>query len=231
MIEILFEDDYFLAAAKPAGMPSQATVDKSRLDFFTSLKNQLRSERGNDFYLALHHRLDRDTSGVMIFAKSKEANEPLADLFKTHKIQKTYLCLTKRTQKAAEAWEVDNHLVEMKDNKLKKTKMVRTQSGGDRAYTKFRKLEVFPEALLIEAQPLTGRMHQIRVHLADRGMGIYGDDIYQAPKNPVAPRLMLHAHALEFTHPFTQEFVRIECAMPADMAQFMKTLTFHSKND
>lgn len=231
MIEILFEDDYFLAAAKPAGLPTQPTVDKSRPDFFTELKKQLRNERGDSFYLALHHRLDRDTSGVMIFAKTKEANEPLAALFRTHKIQKTYLCLTKRTQKAADFWEVDNHLVEMKDSKTKKIKMVRTQSGGDRAHTKFRKLETSPEALLIEAQPLTGRMHQIRVHLADRGMGIFGDDIYQAPKSPSAPRLMLHAHALEFEHPFTGQFVRIECAVPADMLHFMKTLTFQYKND
>lgn len=229
--EILFEDDYFLAAAKPAGLPSQPTVDKSRPDFFTALKNQLQQERGKDFYLALHHRLDRDTSGVMIFAKTKEANEPLADLFKFHRIQKTYLCLTKRTQKAADAWEVENHLAEMRDAKLKKMKMVRVNSGGDKAHTLFKKLEVFPTALLVQAQPLTGRMHQIRVHLADRGMGIFGDDIYQAPKEPQAPRLMLHAHSLEFVHPFTQQQVRIECAVPEDMSNFMKTLTFADKND
>lgn len=227
---ILFEDDYFLAAEKPAGMPSQPTVDKNRPDFFTELKKQLQETTGAP-YLALHHRLDRDTSGVMIFAKNKETNEPLADLFKTHKIQKTYLCLTKRTQKAPESWEVDNHLGEMRDAKLKKMKMVRVHSGGDRAHTLFRKLEVFPDALLVEARPLTGRMHQIRVHLADRGMGIFGDDIYASPKIPVAPRLMLHAFSLDFIHPFTGAPVHIECALPEDMQKFMKTLTFSANSD
>lgn len=229
--EILFEDEWFIAAAKPAGLPSQATVDKSRPDFFTALKAQLQSERGKNFYLALHHRLDRDTSGVMIFAKNKEANEPLAELFKKHRIQKTYLCLTKRTQKAPEAWEVQNHLAQMQDTKLKKMKMKSVHAGGDKAHTLFRKLETFPSALLIEARPLTGRMHQIRVHLADRGLGIFGDDIYPAPKTPTAPRLMLHAHSLEFTHPFTQEFIRIECSVPEDMLNFMKALTFANKSD
>lgn len=227
---ILFEDDYFLAAEKPAGMPSQPTVDKKRPDFFTELKKQLQVDRGT-IYLALHHRLDRDTSGVMIFAKQKEANEPLADLFRTHQIQKTYLCITKRTKKAPETWEVENHLGEIKDIKLKKMKMVQVHSGGNRAHTLFRKIETFPEALLIEAQPLTGRMHQIRVHLSDRGMGIFGDDIYPSPKTPPPTRLMLHAFSLDFIHPFTGEKVHIECALPEDMQKFMKTLTFSCKSD
>ena len=79
---ILFEDDDFIVAEKPSGLPSQPTVDKKRPNFFSLLKKQLQEERGADFYLALHHRLDRDTSGVMIFAKTKRGNEPLADLFK-----------------------------------------------------------------------------------------------------------------------------------------------------
>lgn len=222
--EILFEDEYFLATAKPAGIPSQATVDKTRTDFFTALKKQLQEERGKDFYLALHHRLDRDTSGVMIFAKNRIANDPLADLFKSHKIQKTYVCLTKKTAKAPEAWEVQNHLDEMKDSKTKKTKMKAVNAGGNKAHTLFRKLEVFPQGLLIQAQPLTGRMHQIRVHLADRGLGIYGDDIYPAPQAPAPPRLMLHALSLEFVHPFSGKKMLIECALPEDFQIFMQRL-------
>lgn len=220
---ILFEDDYFLIAEKPSGLPSQPTVDKRRPDFFTGLKKQLKEERGTNFYLGLHHRLDRDTSGLMIFTKNKEANEPLSLLFKNHEIQKTYVCLTKM-HKCPDQWEVKNHLAEVRDPVLKKMKMKSVRSGGDKAHTLFRKLQAFPKGLLIEAKPLTGRMHQIRVHLAENGLGIFGDDIYPGPKKPEAPRLMLHAQRLEWTHPFTQEAMSIECALPEDFLQFQKQL-------
>jgi RluA family pseudouridine synthase len=224
MIEILFEDADFLAALKPSGLPSQSTVDKRRPDFFTELKKQLQAERGKDFYLALHHRLDRDTSGVMIFAKTKRANEPLADLFKKHQIQKTYVCLTK-VKKVPESWVVENHLGEKRDKKTKKMKMVSVTSGGDKALTHFRCLEIYKKGMLLQAQPRTGRMHQIRVHLSEMGLGIYGDDIYPAPQTPEASRLMLHAFALDFVHPFTHENIHIESPLPQEMSAFIQALS------
>lgn len=220
---ILFEDEFFLAAEKPAGLPSQPTVDPRRPDFFTELKKELKKMRGEDFYLALHHRLDRDTSGVMIFAKTKAANEPLANLFRQHQIQKTYVCLT-RLNKCPEHWEVENHLAELRDPVLKKMKMHAVRSGGAKAHTIFKKLKILKKGLLIEAKPLSGRMHQIRVHLSDFGLGIYGDDIYPAPQSPRPPRLMLHAVQLEFIHPFSQKPTLIECPIPRDMIDFAKTL-------
>lgn len=220
---ILFEDEFFISAQKPAGLPSQPTVDKRRPDFFSALKKQLIEERGESFYLALHHRLDRDTSGVMIFAKSREANEPLAQMFKKHEIQKTYVCLT-ALKKTPDHWEVINHLTEQRDPILKKMKMKSVRSGGDRAHTLFKKLKTFKKGLLVEARPLTGRMHQIRVHLAEAGLGIFGDDIYPSPKNPSAPRLMLHALRLEFTHPFTKENINIESSIPEDFEAFQDQL-------
>lgn len=222
-IRILFEDEYFIAVEKPAGLPSQATVDKSRPDLFTALKNQLHQERGHDFYLALHHRLDRDTSGVMIFAKNKEANTPLAELFQKNQIHKTYLCLTQK-RPGPEIWEVENHLAEKRDNKLKKTRMIPVKSGGDRAHTQFRRLKTYSQGLLIEAKPLTGRMHQIRAHLSERGLGIFGDDIYPCAPSPVAPRLMLHAFSLQFLHPWTQNELMIECPLAKDFKNFEKHL-------
>lgn len=224
IFSILFEDDYFLIAEKPPGLPSQPTVDKRRPDFFTGLKKQLKTERGANFYLGLHHRLDRDTSGLMIFTKSKEANEPLSLLFRNHQIQKTYVCLTK-LHKCPEQWEIENHVAQVRDPVLKKMKMKSVHSGGDKAHTLFRRLQAFPRGLLIEAKPLTGRMHQIRVHLAENGLGIFGDDIYPGPKKPAAPRLMLHALRLEWIHPFTQKSMSVECPLPGDFVQFQKQLS------
>lgn len=223
IFKILFEDDHFIAAEKPAGLPSQATVDPRRPDFYTLLKKQLQAERGTDFYLGLHHRLDRGTSGVMIFAKNKIANEPLANLFKQHLIQKTYICLT-RLHNCPEQWEVLNHLAEVRDPVLKKMRMQAVKSGGAKAHTLFKKLKTFKRGLLIEAKPLSGRMHQIRVHLAEKNLGIFGDDIYPAPQKPAAPRLMLHAISLEFNHPFLLTPIKIECPLPPDMIEFEKKL-------
>lgn len=223
IFKLLFEDDYFVVAEKPPGLPSQPTVDKKRSDFFTLLKKQLQAERGADFYLALHHRLDRDTSGVMIFAKNKEANLPLANLFKTHQIQKTYLCFT-QPRKCPDTWETQNFLAEVRDSKLKKIKMKSVNSGGQTAHTQFRLLEKFKKGLLIEARPLSGRMHQIRVHLSENHMGIFGDDLYPCLKIPQAPRLMLHAFSLDFIHPFTREKLHIETPLPADMEEFKSSL-------
>lgn len=224
IFSLLFEDEYFIVAEKPAGLPSQATVDKRRPDFFTLLKKQLQEERGKDFYLALHHRLDRDTSGVMIFAKNKVANEPLADLFKKHQIQKTYICIT-QPRKCPDHWEVQNFLTEVRDPVLKKMKMKSVHSGGQKAHTQFQLLERFKKGLLIQARPLSGRMHQIRVHLSENHMGIFGDDIYPCLKTPPAPRLMLHAFSLDFTHPFTGTPIHIEAPLPADMEEFKQALT------
>lgn len=227
MFQILFEDEYFIVAEKPSGLPSQATVDKTRPHFYSLLKKQLQQERGQDFYLALHHRLDRDTSGLMIFAKNKQANIPLADLFKNHHIQKTYLCFTKPGKwpgGESSAWQESNFLAETRDPRLKKMKMHSVRSGGQKAITEFQLLQRLSCGLFIEAKPLTGRMHQIRVHLAEKGLGIFGDDIYPCAHQPIAPRLMLHAFRLEFKHPFTHESLLIEKEIPDDMQEFKRVL-------
>lgn len=223
IFKILFEDSYFLAAEKPAGLPSQDTLDKTRPSFFSALKSELQKERGADFYLALHHRLDRDTSGVMIFAKTKEANTPLADLFKNHHIQKTYMALSKKFR-CAPQWQSKNFLAEAPRTNKDRARMIPVKSGGQSAITDFKLIEELTQGLLIEARPLTGRMHQIRAHLSERGLGIFGDDLYASAKAPVPPRLMLHAHRLEFIHPFTQEAILIECPIPDDMQKFKEIL-------
>lgn len=214
---ILFEDDYFVAAQKPAGMSTQATVDKSRPHFFGELKKQYE-------YLALHHRLDRDTSGVMLFAKRKDANRPLADMFKQHLIQKTYLSLTGKRPGPVQ-FVVKNYLAEFQKTNKEKARMVVVNSGGQMAETHFEVIAQYPQGQLIQARPQTGRMHQIRVHLSSRGMGIFGDDLYTSPKEPTAKRLMLHALKLEFSHPFTEKLVSIECPPPTDFLEFQSLLS------
>ena len=219
-IPILFQDEYFIVAYKESGLQTQASLDKSRPHFYGLLQRQLKENAGHD-YLGLHHRLDRGTSGLLILAKQKNANEPLAALFREHRIQKTYICLTHFRKDCPEQWQVKNFLAEYRDAKAKKMRMQSVHAGGQTAVTLFQKLESFKKALLIQAQPQTGRMHQIRVHLYEQNLGIYGDDLYKGPQSHLAPRLMLHAHTLEFIHPFTQEKLKIQAPIPEDMQSFI----------
>lgn len=218
-LEILFEDEFLIALNKPPGLPSQPTVDKRRPDLFTLIKKQKKSEQ-----IYLHHRLDRDTSGVILLSKSKIANGPLTDMFREHKFRKIYWALN-QAQSSTQAplkdiWEIQNHLVaRRKDGKS--VKMFRTESGGDFAHTKFRKILSNPEACLIEAEPLTGRTHQIRVHSLHSGRSILGDSLYGG-KDTRVPRLMLHAKILAFPHPITGEQMEIQAPLPTDFQTLLK---------
>ncbi len=212
-LEFLFEDEFLIAVNKPPGLPSQPTVDKKRADLFTVLKKQLKSEN-----VFLHHRLDRDTSGVILLSKSKKANAPLTEMFRTHKFQKIYWALT-QPQVTQDNWEIQNHLVARRKDGHS-VKMFRTESGGDFAHTLFRKLASSPEAALVEAQPLTGRTHQIRVHLLHSKASILGDSMYGG-KDTRVPRLMLHAKSLRFEHPVLHQPMEINAPLPADFQTLM----------
>lgn len=208
-LPILFEDEFLIAIDKPPGLPSQPTVDKKRADLFTLIKKQMKTEQ-----IYLHHRLDRDTSGVILLSKSKKANAPLTDMFREHRFEKTYWALTQANNELLDQWEIQNHLVARRKDS-RSVKMFRTESGGDFAHTLFRTLKKSPEANWIEARPLTGRTHQIRVHLLHSKASILGDSLYGG-KDVRVPRLMLHARSLRFEHPITQNPILIEAPTPSD---------------
>lgn len=214
-LEILFEDEFLLAVNKPAGLPSQPTVDKKRANLFTLIKKQKRSDQ-----IFLHHRLDRDTSGVILLSKNKKANAPLTDMFREHKFEKIYWALSKPQSKLLDRWEIENHLIARRKDGHS-VKMFRTESGGDFAHTIFRKIATSPEAFLIEAQPLTGRTHQIRVHLLHSDASILGDSMYGG-KDSRVPRLMLHAKSLSFAHPILKTEIKIEAPCPPDFEALLK---------
>ncbi len=202
---ILFEDEWIVGVAKPAGLPTQPTVDEARANLYALLIKFFQARDGGTPYVGLHHRLDRDTSGVMIFTKKKEVNFEIGRIFAEHLAQKTYLALVATgPRKLPASWRVENFLAR-EPGKAGKMRAVR--SGGDKAITDFRVLDSVPGAALVEAKPRTGRMHQIRVHLAEGGTPIYGDRTYgyAAPAgSPKIPRVMLHAAALTFPHPISK---------------------------
>jgi RluA family pseudouridine synthase len=230
--QVLFEDEWLLVVDKPAGMPTQPTLDARRPSVFSTLQEFIRQRDGGTPYLGLHHRLDRDTSGVLLFTKDQKANAGTAALFSGKTMHKTYQALTIAGAACPDSWEVKNYLgVIGRVGKASKYGAVR--SGGDPAQTSFRVLERFPGALLIEARPHTGRTHQIRVHLTEGGHPIFGDAFYggpmQLPAGPgggmvAAPRVMLHAAALEFLHPVTKAPLLIRSPLPADFEACLRSV-------
>jgi RluA family pseudouridine synthase len=213
-IEILYEDEVLIAVNKPPGLPTQATLDKKRPHVY-GLLQKLLQEKNPHAYLALHHRLDKDTSGVLIFCKDKNYNEKISDMFKRHEFEKIYFVLTEKAP-CKKSWTIKNHLAEVKVPNSQRARLHSVKSGGKIAITDFKLLETYKKALLIEAKPKTGRMHQIRVHLAECGLPILGDDLYNRKSKIKVPRMMLHAKELRFRHPKTGEELKIESPLPKE---------------
>lgn len=217
--DVLFEDEYIIAVAKPPGLPTQPTVDDARANLVRSVTEYLAARQGvAKPYLGLHHRLDRDTSGVILFAKSKAANPGLARSFAERQIEKTYHAVVAGAPRQ-DRWSVRNFL-----GRVGGKRFGSVRAGGDPAETEFRRLgpPSQQKACWIEAKPLTGRTHQIRIHLAEAGTPILGDDLYSTPASRSVTaergvqRLLLHARSLKLKHPVTGADLVITCELPED---------------
>jgi RluA family pseudouridine synthase len=213
--EILYEDAWLVAFDKPAGLPSHATVDPAR-PHLVGLATAVLAARGPAPYLGVHHRLDRDTSGFVLFTKQRAANAAVAALFAERRIDKTYVARCAGPGHEPATWSVRDHLAKIgRAGKVNRYGAVR--SGGEPAHTDLRLLgrsASGADRWLVEARPRTGRTHQVRVHLASSGLPIVGDVLYGGPP---APRVLLHAERLRFAHPFTGDDVVITSPAPGDI--------------
>lgn len=204
--DVLYEDGILLAIAKPAGLPSVPTADPSRPSLVQAATAWL-AERGQGSYLAVHQRLDRETSGVVLFARDARANAALASAFAERRVEKTYVALTARGARApAVLFRVTSPI------------------EGRAALTDVAVRRRLRDALLVEARPRSGRKHQVRIHLARVGLPILGDERYGSRGAPRAARLMLHALRLELRHPISGRRLRIECPPPADFRALISAL-------
>lgn len=197
---IVYEDQWILVADKPANIPSQGTDDPNKDHFYAAIKRYLPSKQ----YVAIHHRLDAMTSGLMLFCKSKAYNKAVADLFTQRKIEKIYQAkvMTQGLLLPGQ-WDVENQLKNFRRGKFQMAKSV--SEGGAIAHTSFKLLKSEEHFAWLECYPLTGRMHQIRVHLAEAGTPIEGDFVYSKQKK--GGRLMLHAWGLNFKHPKSGKYL------------------------
>jgi 23S rRNA (cytosine1962-C5)-methyltransferase len=188
---VIFEDEHLLVVNKPAGMNTHSPSPYAGEGIYEWLKHREPRWAG----LAIIHRLDKETSGVMVFGKTPFANKSLTKQFTERTVDKEYILLTDRTVDTDE-FTVVSAITRVGDHYISRPLRV----GGERAETHFRVYQRFEDRTLVEAKPITGRTHQIRVHAASKGFPIYGDTLYGGTDDG---RVYLHAGRLAFRHPLT----------------------------
>ena len=213
----LFEDDALLVIDKPSGFAVHGGSGISR-----GVIEQLRLERPELKFLELVHRLDKETSGVLMLAKKRSALTKMHALIREGAIDKRYFALVKGVwpdPKRAVKLKLHKYLTEAGERRVSVTE------EGQASHTIFYLRQAWAEFSLLEAELKTGRTHQIRVHLAHLGYPIAGDDKYgdfplnkQLAKQSLK-RMYLHAYALAFAHPLTGESLRLEAPLPAELEQ------------
>ncbi len=218
-LAILSEDDDLLAVDKPAGVLSFPPTGRSERNL-TDIARAHASRRGASCFAV--HRLDRDTSGVLVFAKTEAAKAALDRAFRDGGVKKTYLAIVNGVPRPP-LGRVKTYIADKGDRAISSRTPLR---DGKTAITNYRTLERFANAALIEARPETGRFNQIRLHCVDIGCPIVGERKYAvASRLPMrGKRMMLHASRLEFKHPRDGRALVIEAPLPADFEALLDSL-------
>lgn len=222
-LEILFEDEHLLIINKPAGMvvhPAPGHPDGTFANALLYHCKSLSAEKG-DLRPGIVHRLDKDTSGILIAAKNTLAHQRLIEMFHARTIKKTYLaiCCGNPGSRSIDA-PIGRH-------PTRRQEMAVLPEKGKPALSHCRTLKTHGKYSLIEVDLITGRTHQIRVHMQHIGCPVAGDPLYGSlGKNSTldAARQMLHAAKVSFQHPISQELISIKAPIPQDMLSLMKSL-------
>lgn len=208
-LRIVHRDRHLVVIDKPPGVPTVATRQAARGTLAEALRRLLAAEGVPRPYVGEVHRLDREASGLVMFAVRSAVQRSLHRLFVDHDVERTYRALLVGT--APERWTADRPLTATRGGRI------RVDPGGRKAITHFRRIALRgaePDAQsLVEARLETGRTHQIRVHAASSGHPIVGDPRYGGPATP-DERLYLHAWRLEFVHPIDGTPVVVESSLP-----------------
>lgn len=223
-LAVLFEDEDLLVVDKPAGLLTVPTAERERDTLLARALDYLQHRYRRRPYAGIVHRLDKDTSGALVFARNREALHALQALFRAHDIEREYLAIVEG--RPPESGTLDADLV--RDAGLGRRGVARPGQSGRRAVTRYRVLERFARAALVSVELETGRTHQIRIHFSAAGTPVAGDRVYRrgagAPAVVAAPRQMLHARRLGFAHPATGALVHAEAPLPADFETVLRGL-------
>ena len=208
-LEIIFEDDDILVVEKPAGLLSVATNKMESDTLHSRCLDYIRTKHHSNWCYIVH-RLDRETSGIMIFALSKQNKEYLQEQFAERSIYRTYFALVEGKLPREHGTEIE-WLLEDKNLRVKKVKP-NTKSSKE-AITHWEVVKENQSTSLVRIAIDTGRRHQIRMAMKSLGSPVVGDDLHGAKTDPMG-RVCLHASSLEFLHPQTDEPVRFETRVP-----------------
>ncbi len=231
-LDIVFEDDYLLVVNKPAGLvvhPAAGHPDGTLVNALLHYCRGRLSGIGGVQRPGIVHRIDRDTSGLLVVAKTDKAHEGLAKLFATHDIERRYFAVVSGIP-APPAGSVRTQIGRSTTNRKKMA--VLPDNKGKHAVTHFKMVERFKSTALVSCTLETGRTHQVRVHMAHIGHPLIGDSVYSNRQNAyrIGPnqskfdRQALHAASLGFIHPATGETMRFESCLPEDMQLLLSAL-------
>jgi 23S rRNA pseudouridine1911/1915/1917 synthase len=224
-LAVLAEDPDFVIVEKPAGLLTVPTAERETDTLYARVLDYLHHRYRRRPRAFIVHRLDRDTSGAVVFARTREALHFLQDLFKRHDIEREYAAIVRGRLPESGTFSADL----VRDGGNLRRGVARPGQAGKRAVTRFRTLERLDGATLVSVELETGRTHQIRVHFAEAGHAVLGDAVYGGSREPRVesrefPRQMLHARRLGFAHPKTGEMVRAESPLPQDFLAALERL-------
>jgi 23S rRNA pseudouridine1911/1915/1917 synthase len=222
-LNILYDDDHIIVLDKPPGIivhPGAGKAHPTLVNGLLFLFPEIRKV-GSPDRPGIVHRLDKETSGLMVVAKTQNAYLALQDQFRERQVEKSYLGLVWGKLSDNEGrftWAIGRHRKHGERMSIK-TKKPRS------AETLYKVLKRYSQFTLLEVRPITGRTHQIRVHLAASGHPIVGDSRYGRKGEKIrVPRLFLHAYQLAFFHPYTGQMVEFFSPLPGDLEEFLKNL-------
>ncbi len=225
IIKVIFQDDYFCVVNKPSGVlviPSPKNEKNTLIhrvnadDFLPELKSKLHP----------CHRIDRDTSGILVFAKGKSNQKKMMDLFKERQVQKTYLAFVHGYLNEPEG-ELRGSVAKFDPSKrhssYKGRKPYRNDQQTKLAITRYKVAKKHKNFSVVEVFPVTGRTNQIRIQFSQIKHPLLGERKYAFAKDFQLKfrRCALHASCLEWTHPITKEKIKVECSLSEDMKKFL----------
>jgi 23S rRNA pseudouridine1911/1915/1917 synthase len=224
---LVHDDAHVVVIDKPSGVSSVPFEDREQGTAMDLIRGAWRRMNKPATEVALHvvHRIDRATSGLLMFAKSKRAEVGLGSQLRDHSVERTYLCVAHGRVAAA---RIESMLIADRGDGIRGS--ARHVGQGKRAVTHVTALEPLRAATLCEVRLETGKTHQIRIHLAERGHPLVGENVYirdfsnQGGKLITSPRLLLHAATLGFVHPVTGELLRFSSPLPPDFTAVLDRL-------
>ncbi len=210
-LEILYEDDCLIAINKPEGLLSISNDKEKVITAYRMVSDYVK--RNDHKYIFVVHRLDQDTSGILLFCKDEKIRDKMQDNWNTIVKKRGYLAIVDGKMNGSGTIHTF-----LKENKQQ---FIYSAKEGKEAITHYSVIKNNNSYSLVQVFIDTGRRNQIRVHLSERGYPIVGDKKYKCKTNPVK-RLCLHANILEFIHPLTKKLIHIESELPIDMKKIVK---------